>query len=189
MDWTWSHATNSRHKVVQATEDSSIVAIECDVMVGTSIEDGESVSSTPILAHPPNTQSDISLATLILLLSDPTNDGKRDLRKHLKLDFKEIGVVQYSLQLLQSSNVTSSRAKMIFLNADILPGPGKRDDGTLPVPADDFLSCCLDHIHSRKVGFKTARKSLRVAPSSRTHLYVCAYIKLVRMTMFNILCL
>jgi hypothetical protein len=151
MEWKWSHATNSLGKVVQAANDPNISAVECDVMLGTAIEDGTYFPETPILAHPPNVQSDISVATLILLLSKKNNDGQRVLKKHLKLDFKEIGAVEPSLELLHLCNDTNPRGKEIFLNADILPGPGKRDDETLPVSADLFVSCCLNHIHCRKV--------------------------------------
>ena len=151
MSWRWSHATNSLHKVTQAVEDSSISAVESDVILGAAIEHGKTSRETPILAHPPNTQSDISVATLILLLGKKEKEGQTSLKKHLKLDFKETRAVGPSLELLKLANITNPLGKHIFLNADILPGPGKRDDKLLPVSVDTFMSCCMNHIQSRKV--------------------------------------
>jgi hypothetical protein len=151
MSWKWSHATNSLHKVIQAVEDSNISAVESDVLLGTAIEHGNTSHETPILAHPPDIQSDISVATLILLIGKKEKEGQITLRKHLKLDFKETRAVGPSLELLKLANITNPLGKQIYLNADILPGPGKRDDKLLPVSLDTFMSCCMNHIQSRKV--------------------------------------
>jgi Uncharacterized conserved protein (DUF2181) len=183
MSWKWSHATNSLQKVTQAVEDFTISAIESDVIVGTAIEYGKNYPETPILAHPPNTQSDISVATLIFLLGKKEKGGQITLRKHLKLDFKETGAVGPSLELLKLSNITNPLGKRIYLNADILPGPGKRDDNFVPVSVDTFMSCCMNHIHSRKVRTTIEPERYRMA---QPHHFSCEN---VRTSMSFILCL
>lgn len=146
MSMKWSHATNSLEKVVNAVQDPSITAVECDVMLGVALEGGKTFHDTPILAHPPNTESDISVASLLLRITQEGTNQEKILTKHLKLDFKDIKAVEPTLKLLQTSNISSPHEKSIFLNADILVGPGRRGD--VPVPPDDFLQKCLEHIVS-----------------------------------------
>jgi hypothetical protein len=89
------------------------------------------------------------------------------LQKHIKLDFKEIETVQPTLTQLQNllhpaddcnntttttgttTTATSTLKKTVFLNADILPGPGKRNVEHMPSSA--FLDSCLAHIARTQV--------------------------------------
>jgi hypothetical protein len=87
------------------------------------------------------------------------------LQKHIKLDFKEIETVQPTLKELQNllhptddcdnittidtTTATSTLKKTVFLNADILPGPGKRNVEHMSSSA--FLDSCLAHIAQAKV--------------------------------------
>jgi Uncharacterized conserved protein (DUF2181) len=87
------------------------------------------------------------------------------LQKHIKLDFKEIETVQPTLKELQNllhptddcdnnttidtTTATSTLKKTVFLNADILPGPGKRNVAHMSSSA--FLDSCLAHIAQTKV--------------------------------------
>ena len=151
MDWRWSHATNSRREVVGVANDPNISAVECDILMGVANEEIKSFYDTPILAHPPNTQSDISVASFFLQLAKKDGDGRNVLRKHIKLDFKELRAVEPSLDLFRLSKISNPLGKMVFLNADVLPGPGKREEESLPVPAGPFLSTCLNYIRSAKV--------------------------------------
>ena len=145
----WSHATNSLEKVINAVQDPSITAVECDVLLGVAQEGGQTFYDTPILAHPPNRGSDVSVASLLLRITQDSESQERILTKNLKLDFKDIRAVEPTLKLLQTSNISNPHGKSIFLNADILVGPGRRGD--IPVPPDDFLQKCLDHILSCNV--------------------------------------
>ncbi|MGH0182774.1 UNVERIFIED_CONTAM: hypothetical protein FKN15_010512 [Acipenser sinensis] len=67
----------------------------------------------PIMAHPPHSDSDITLQDWLneVLLSD----------KGIKLDFKSLEAVQSSIRLLES--VKSRQSRPLWINADILPGP------------------------------------------------------------------
>lgn len=146
----WSHAANSLEKISNSAEDRSITAVECDVMLGVANESGTQFYETPILAHPPHRESDISVATLLLRMTKVQDQrGGRILKKHLKLDFKEISAVEPSLELLKTAKLSNDLGKTIFLNADVLVGPGRRNDP--PVPPSAFLNSCLKHIRSSKV--------------------------------------
>jgi len=148
MTLTWSHATNSSERVKTAVDDPRITAIECDVMLGVANEGGTKFYETPILAHPPHRESDISVATLLIRATKKDN-GVRVIQKHLKLDFKEIEALKPTLEILEMSKLANPLGKTIFLNADVLPGPGRREDPH--VPPIEFLETCLAHIRSYKV--------------------------------------
>ncbi|KAG7349891.1 DUF2181 domain containing protein [Nitzschia inconspicua] len=143
----WAHAVNSVEKLVAAMSDQAITSIECDVMMSEqtvpNLEDG-----VPILSHPPFRQSDLTFEKLLDTVTEQSEDGTRNLiTKHLKLDFKEIQALQPSLKLLQKMQIYNPYQKVVILNADILPGPGKRTlDPTTMVPADEFVTSCLDYI-------------------------------------------
>ena len=106
----WSHATNSKALLEQALNDSTMM-IEADVSLGRE--------NVPIMAHPPADTSDLSLQQFLDQVLESTESGKK---KGIKLDFKFLGVVEPSLQLL---NGFREKLKMpLWLNADILKGPG-----------------------------------------------------------------
>lgn len=169
MTLTWSHATNSLQRINEAFDDPGITAVECDVMLGVANEGGTKVYETPILAHPPHRESDISVATL-LIRATKEDEGRRLIQKHLKLDFKEIEALEPSLELLEKSKLSNPLGKLIFLNADILPGPGRRND--TPVPPNIFLEKCLSHIRSCKVCAMTSffKRLLRSLSLTSSHL-------------------
>ncbi|NXI00549.1 F151B protein, partial [Pachycephala philippinensis] len=80
----------------------------------------------PILAHPPDTDSDITLQEWLAQMVS-TNKG-------IKLDFKSLGAVGPSLELLEQLEQPLERP--VWLNGDVLPGPrGSR----APLDAHAFL--------------------------------------------------
>ena len=142
----WSHATNSIAKLKAALEDDEITAIECDIMMG---HGDSSKMAVPILSHPPIRQSDLTLSHFLSLVSSIGSDGRPVLQKHIKLDFKEIEALAPSLNQILDLHMTNPLSKTIFLNADILPGPGRRSDEHIdPSP---FIETSLSHIQSDKV--------------------------------------
>ncbi|NWI58645.1 F151B protein, partial [Calyptomena viridis] len=68
----------------------------------------------PILAHPPDTDSDITLQEWLAQMVN-TNKG-------IKLDFKSLDAVRPSLELL--GQVEQQLRRPVWINGDILPGPG-----------------------------------------------------------------
>lgn len=141
---TWAHATNSRKKFEEAISNSSVSAIECDVLMSSGHP------SEPILAHPPSRESCLTVA-LMLRLMTPQKGGKGNLRKHLKLDFKEIPALKPTLDLISNLDFTNTFQNEIMLNADILPGPGFDKNDPSIVSSSIFLETCLDYIQQLKV--------------------------------------
>ena len=91
------------------------------------------MNGTPVMAHPPDVDSNLTLAEFLSQTTAST--------KGIKLDFKTIMVVEPSLKMIQ--NVTSGKEVKIpiWLNADILPGPCY-DKVCVPVDQVKFLSLC-----------------------------------------------
>ena len=60
----WSHATNSEAELRKALENAEVHMIEADILMGDYKRRGSRVSEdskdVPIMAHPPNTSSDLS---------------------------------------------------------------------------------------------------------------------------------
>uniref|UniRef100_A0A3B5AVS4 Family with sequence similarity 151 member B n=1 Tax=Stegastes partitus TaxID=144197 RepID=A0A3B5AVS4_9TELE len=117
---SWSHAVNSSSRLEEALSGPTHM-IEGDVLLrGCNPRE-------PIMAHPPDTDSDLALRQWLL--------GVRMHSKGIKLDFKSLEAVAPSLVLLDEMLVEPSRP--VWVNADILPGPGGQ---TTPLDPQAFLS-------------------------------------------------
>ncbi|XP_042722277.1 protein FAM151B [Lagopus leucura] len=117
----WWHAANSRRRAREAAR-STVHMVEGDVL----LRGGRGGDGDPIMAHPPETDSDITLQEWLeeMVSTD----------KGIKLDFKSLDAVRPSLELLQL--VKPCLERPVWLNADILPGP----NGISPVvDAEGFL--------------------------------------------------
>ncbi|XP_036259212.1 protein FAM151B isoform X2 [Molothrus ater] len=115
----WFHAANSRARAAEAAR-SDVHMVEVDVVLRGGDRD-------PILAHPPDTDSDITLQEWLAQMGS-TNKG-------IKLDFKSLAAVGPSLELLGQAGQSLDRP--VWLNGDILPGPG---GSCAPLDARAFLS-------------------------------------------------
>lgn len=73
--------------------------IEADILMGTLHSDGDAL--VPIMAHPPNTSSDLSLEAFMKTILVHNNEHP-DSIKGVKLDFKSIESFNGSLDLLKS---------------------------------------------------------------------------------------
>lgn len=120
-DITWAHAVNSKSKLSEALEDLTLM-LEADVLM----RGAEPLE--PIMAHPPQTDSDITLRAWLQELSTHNNKG-------IKLDFKSLDAVGPSMLILDQIWGPSSRP--VWLNADVLPGPG---GVASPLDPHSFLS-------------------------------------------------
>jgi len=125
---SWSHATNSRDLLAQALADSTMM-IEADVSLGPG--------GDPIMAHPPANTSDLSLQRFLTTVLDATENNAK---KGIKLDFKFIEVVEPSLKIVKG--LLDRITMPLWLNADIIPGPG----GGAPVDGPRFLELCSSHL-------------------------------------------
>ena len=147
---TWSHATNSQVLLTHALSNPMIESIECDVLLGRDVTSGN--SETAILAHPPSRESDLSVLTFLGQVTKTPEDSehqkanRRVLQKHIKLDFKQLEALEPTMAMINQLRIANPLKKNIFLNADILPGPGNRRNNH--VPATAFLQSCLSSISS-----------------------------------------
>jgi len=119
--------------------DPTITAIEADILMGhVKGREASSVGRIPIMAHPPDRVSD-------LFLDDFLEACMEDGLRHLKLDFKELLALQVSLPILAShAKRFWENGQSIFINADILPGPGRKG-APATIPADEFFAAVLGH--------------------------------------------
>jgi len=124
----WGHAVNSR-SALQQSLDGADMMIEADVSMGT-LTIGNDSSVIPIMAHPPHKTSDLSLEQFLTTI---LKSGKR---KGIKLDFKDIAIVEPALAMLkrQENQITVP----LWLNADIVAGPVNA--ATVPLDANGFLN-------------------------------------------------
>ncbi|XP_028313526.1 protein FAM151B isoform X2 [Gouania willdenowi] len=119
-EMSWSHAVNSRKSLAEALTGPTHM-IEADVLIR-GREPRE-----PIMAHPPDTDSDITLREWLESVKDHDNKG-------IKLDFKSLEALSPSLLLLHELLVPG---RPVWINADILPGPG---GWSQPLDARSFIS-------------------------------------------------
>jgi Uncharacterized conserved protein (DUF2181) len=123
------------------------------------------------MAHPPNMYSDLSMEDLIEILVMNANSRQQEQssnsadsntfgtgsstrittaanNKHnnkvIKLDFKEQETIEPTLKALVHAQQLPTTT--IFLNADILPGPGRREPGVVTIDAAYFLETCQNYI-------------------------------------------
>ncbi|CAH1775871.1 unnamed protein product, partial [Owenia fusiformis] len=125
---TWAHAVNSKSKLDDAVK-SDVMMMEADILLRG--QDTDQQQLVPIMAHPPDKDSDITFAEWL--------DIGKTSTKGLKLDFKSIEAVELTLQNLKK--VAPKLRMPIWLNADILKGPNSKSN---PVDAERFLKLCSE---------------------------------------------
>uniref|UniRef100_H3CG22 Family with sequence similarity 151 member B n=1 Tax=Tetraodon nigroviridis TaxID=99883 RepID=H3CG22_TETNG len=116
----WCHGVNSRSRLAEALSGSAHM-LEADVLMR------EAEPREPVMAHPPDTDSDITLREWL--------EEVKDHQKGIKLDFKSLEAVAPSLALLEK--VLAQTDLPLWLNADVLPGPGGQAE---PLDPQAFLS-------------------------------------------------
>ncbi|XP_070599203.1 protein FAM151B [Erythrolamprus reginae] len=109
----WYHRANSKQHMKEAIQ-SPAHMIEADVLL---------YDNHPVMAHPPETNSDNTLKEWLNEIKN-TNKG-------IKLDFKSLEAVNPSMKLLGDLHLQQP----VWINADILLGP----KGNHPVDAKGFL--------------------------------------------------
>jgi len=131
----WGHALNSLELLQSALDDEQTTALEADVS-------WNSLLGIPVMKHAASS-------------TDPTDLPVSTWLHHacgsasitiIKLDFKAIDAVAPTVQLLKerfqvnaAASSTSANGAQIWLNADVLKGPGTH---LAPVPVDRFLDAC-----------------------------------------------
>jgi hypothetical protein len=163
----WAHGVNSSEALDVALADKSCHMIEADLMIrGASTRSSKAAarwkaagSSTGaltardvIMCHPPAVDSDLTFDQFFKRVFLAVKAGRR---VGLKLDFKDADAVLPCVRLLRDSNVgihdasyvgahASTRTMPLWLNADVIRGPGGRS----PIPGEQFVARCLEHCPS-----------------------------------------
>jgi len=122
----WAHAVNSRSKLMVAIAGDDLM-IEADVTLAET-----SRYPVPIMAHPPNNTSDLTLEDFLVEVV------RSNCAKGIKLDFKSTRVVEPAFRVL--ARHADFIKGPIVLNADILAGPN--NPSTQSVDAWTFLMLC-----------------------------------------------
>ncbi|GBM24975.1 Protein FAM151A [Araneus ventricosus] len=142
---TWAHAVNSQEELKKELAGPADF-LEADVSMGL-LTGNEFGTLVPIMAHPPDTSSDISLEMWIdAVIHHNTGKG-------VKLDFKSLDAVEPSLGILQRRSEKLNFS--LWLNADILYGPIHAS--ITPVKDDLFLLLCHQYFPQavQSVGWTT----------------------------------
>ncbi|XP_056231353.1 protein FAM151B [Seriola aureovittata] len=116
----WSHAVNSRSRLTEALT-GPMHMLEADIIIR-----GRDPKE-PVMAHPPDTDSDITLKEWL--------EAVKAHDKGIKLDFKSLEAVSPSVALLEA--VMGETSRPVWVNADILSGPGGQ---ATPLEPQAFLS-------------------------------------------------
>ncbi|XP_078252691.1 protein FAM151B [Rhinoraja longicauda] len=130
----WYHAANKKAQMKEALK-SDAHMIEADIIFG---------NEGPIMAHPPETDSDNTLQNWLneVLQSD----------KGIKLDFKSLSAVEPAMKMLVS--MKHSLMRPVWINADILPGPNESSAARI---AKEFLHIVTSYLPdvTLSLGWKT----------------------------------
>ncbi|XP_020799125.1 protein FAM151B [Drosophila serrata] len=132
---TWAHAVNSQQLLDEALT-GDIDFIEADIVLGKLNGEGEDM---PVMAHPPATTSDLTLAEFLYQIMDFNRDHEGE-EKGVKLDFKSIEVFEGSLDILDEN--IPNMDYPVWINADILSGPVEQNK-SVPVDPDRFFAGCM----------------------------------------------
>ena len=114
---------------------AKVQMIEADIVYGTLFNDSTN-ELQPIMAHPPNVTSDISLKSFLIQIMDFNNATTKEKQKGVKLDFKSTDVFENSLPMLIDLWITMNYP--VWINADIYRGP-LNNLNTTPVDAQIFF--------------------------------------------------
>ncbi|XP_077999231.1 protein FAM151B-like [Glandiceps talaboti] len=124
LNVTWAHAVNSEDRLVKALQ-TNCTMLEADILLNTS--------GVPIMAHPPDNDSDITLHKWV--------DMVLQSRHGIKLDVKELAALELTLLIL-ISRADDLKQRPLWLNADIIQGP----NGDEPINASLFIDTCCQHL-------------------------------------------
>lgn len=149
----WSHACNTSLLLDEFL--ASVCSVSTGGDINTTLTFGveadvlvhPSHSNTPVMCHPPYDASrvDITLSEFIARLDDVIRKDGVPNNVHLivKLDFKNVEAVRPSLDIINAHSLHAQRNVEVWLNADILLGPGHPQKSRNPtVPPHEFISLC-----------------------------------------------
>uniref|UniRef100_A0A1Q3FN09 Putative dhfr-coamplified protein n=1 Tax=Culex tarsalis TaxID=7177 RepID=A0A1Q3FN09_CULTA len=135
-DLTWAHAVNNKNYLDKVLNGNTNF-IEADILIG-NLENGNPRDQIPVMAHPPATQSNLSLTEFLAKCLQFNQQVEKTQVKGIKLDFKSIEALEKSTDLIKQFYNTVKYPT--WINADILAGP-VNNTSTTPVDPDRFFNC------------------------------------------------
>ena len=164
---TWLHAVNSVKKLQEGLSGTAMM-LEADVILRHNSDD-----EVPIMGHPPDVDSDLTLAEFL-----KATIGSK---KGIKLDFKSTAVVEPSLKILQATVSEKKALNPIWLNADILHGPC--DVSCDAVDPHTFLALCTKYFPKAtlSLGWRTNKH-----PSVSNDYYKWSFVQPMKELLSNI---
>jgi len=157
----WAHACNSFSEL-QAAFASGLDAIEADVC-------WNEPHGVAVMKHAARSEErDLTQECLATAWIDEALQADKTKIKILKLDFKSLRAVPNVVDYLASK--LTDQSPEIFLNADILPGPGAKDGSAAPVDATEFMKYCQKLPHATlSVGWTTSYSPLTSLRYEQAH--------------------
>ena len=132
-----AHAVNSQDALEAALANSSINAIEADIIFSNE-------QQLPVMGHPPQVDSSLTLAQFLHILVEARFQG--NYKTLVKLDYKSQQAFGASLVEVQTYVTQTKFPQGLFLNADLLLGPMQTLDREQYAPAfigSTFLELAL----------------------------------------------
>nr|XP_054755613.1 uncharacterized protein LOC129261582 [Lytechinus pictus] len=143
LNVVWAHGVNSIAALNESLADDTMM-LETDIIlrgIGT-----ENQTNIPVHAHPPLTDSDLTLEHFIQVTTQHANKG-------MKLDFKYLEALEPSMVLIR--DYESELKAPLWINADIVIGPNSPRDPVPPQPFIDIANRYFDKT-TLSLGFTTA---------------------------------
>lgn len=134
-DISWAHAVNNAEYLTEVLK-GEINYIEADISLGYLQNDTEKLCKIPIMAHPPATESNLSLKEFLQRVFLFNSKAENSKVKGIKLDFKSIEALEKSVEIVQQ--YYSITKYPTWINADILSGPVENTN-TIPVNPERFF--------------------------------------------------
>ena len=142
IDYFWYHAVNDQLKlnnVMKALSGQAkqLQAIEADIIYSES-------KSQAVMGHPPLTDSDLSLSSLLqqvkhINFQSPGSNLDSSVNI-LKMDFKSMKALKSSMKDIKEylEGLPPQLHQYVWLNADILPGPGGEEGDKMKPEFDPY---------------------------------------------------
>lgn len=143
IDYTWYHAVNDQHKLndvltAAAKEQQQLHAIEADIIYS-------ELQGISVMGHPPQVDGELALSSLLQQVHQSNFQQQQQLHSTkcniLKLDFKSMKALKSSLNEIQDylKKLSPQLYSQVWINADILKGPGVGEDMKPKFDAVEFM--------------------------------------------------
>lgn len=159
MGGSWAHAVNSRSYLERTLASKACCCIETDIGWNTALQ-------VPVMIHKAhsNNTKDFKLSEFLEMVvgSEWLRRDQED--KTIKLDFKSLDAVAPCIAQVQESGLSMRAGVQVWLNADVLPGPGA--SAHKPLDFHRFQEACAPlPAAAMSLGWTTGFNKFTLAPN------------------------